>query len=201
MRLKMNEGKSNHRRCNAAVPNKGPGFGSHPRADPHAWGRSSALSRPLPCPPPPQPRPALPGASPSPPFPSFGPSSTRCSPGRSEVAVTPGRPEHSRAAPLGAGGGELVGITAHRGCAPRPDAVSVREGSPGAGYNPQHSPTGARLVEEVPAVTCPAPVSAGAAALLELEGDGSTERLEPPRPAAAAGGARGTRHARPDPLH
>lgn len=65
----------------------------------------------------------------------------------------------------------------------------------------QHSPTGARLVEEVPAVTCPAPVSAGAAALLELEGDGSTERLEPPRPAAAAGGARGTRHARPDPLH
>lgn len=52
MRLKMNEGKSNHRRCNAAVPNKGPGFGSHPRADPHAWGRSSALSRPLPCPPP-----------------------------------------------------------------------------------------------------------------------------------------------------
>lgn len=151
--------------------------------------------------PPPQPRPALPGASPSPPFPSFGPSSTRCSPGRSEVAVTPGRPEHSRAAPLGAGGGELVGITAHRGCAPGPDAVSVREGSPGAGYNPQHSPTGARLVEEVPAVTCPAPVSAGAAALLELEGDGSTERLEPPRPAAAAGGARGTRHARPDPLH
>lgn len=152
-------------------------------------------------PPPPQPRPALPGAAPSPPFPSFGPSSTRCSPGRSEVAVTPGRPEHSRAAPLGAGGGELVGITAHRGCAPEPDAVSVREGSPGAGYNPQHSPTGARLVEEVPAVTCPAPVSAGAAALLELEGDGSTERLEPPRPAAAAGGARGTRHARPDPLH
>lgn len=105
MRLKMNEGKSNHRRCNAAVPNKGPGFGSHPRADPHAWGRSSALSRPLPCPPPPQPRPALPGASPSPPFPSFGPSSTRCSPGRSEVAVTPGRPEHSRAAPLGTGRG------------------------------------------------------------------------------------------------
>lgn len=200
MRLKMNEGKSNHRRCNAAVPNKGPGFGSHPRADPHAWGRSSALSRPLPCPP---------------------PAATSCSPrGRSFPSLPEFRPQlHALLpGPFGGGcnaretgaqprstargrGGELVGITAHRGCAPGPDAVSVREGSPGAGYNPQHSPTGARLVEEVPAVTCPAPVSAGAAALLELEGDGSTERLEPPRPAAAAGGARGTRHARPDPLH
>lgn len=154
-------------------------------------------------------------------FPAPPPAATSCSPrGLSFPSLPEFRPQlHALLpGPFGGGcnaretgaqprstargrGGELVGITAHRGCAPEPDAVSVREGSPGAGYNPQHSPTGARLVEEVPAVTCPAPVSAGAAALLELEGDGSTERLEPPRPAAAAGGARGTRHARPDPLH
>lgn len=154
-------------------------------------------------------------------FPAPPPAATSCSPrGLSFPSLPEFRPQlHALLpGPFGGGcnaretgaqprstargrGGELVGITAHRGCAPGADAVSVREGSPGAGYNPQHSPTGARLVEEVPAVTCPAPVSAGAAALLELEGDGSTERLEPPRPAAAAGGARGTRHARPDPLH
>lgn len=157
---------------------------------------------PLSSPPPPRSHVLLsPGLS-FPSLPEFRPQLHALSPGpfRGDCSALKTRAQ-PRSTARGRAGGKGIDITAHRGCAPGPDAACAREGSPGAGYNPQHSPTGARLVEEVPAVTCPAPVSAGAAALLELEGDGSAERLEPPRPAAAAGGARSTRHARPDPLH